>query len=393
MLSTSYRLIAVTAMIAAAGSSIVWARDTVTITIPAHSNLTPVQRLNREGVEAVNKREYDKAESLFYKAYLYDPADPFTLNNLGYIAELHGQIDRAQKFYTLASEQGSNAHIDLSNVKRLQGQPMMTALENLQDVPMRVNRMNVDAMQLLAEDRGFEAATLLRQALQLDQRNPFTLNNLGVAEESIGDYESALNYYRMVANAHSVDTVAVTKNQSWTGKSVSMMAAENAARLESQQQKANPNVSQAAVLSMRGVLAANQNDWVTARQDFLKAYALDPSDAFSLNNRGYVAEMDGDLESAQYFYEKAQKAGDSNTRVGLATQPLTEGKSLFTLAATSNNSVDGALGRYSQARHQETGPVQLTPRGAGTSTVAPQRQLPADAPTAAPSPAGSPLPH
>ena len=68
-----------------------------------------MQRLNREGVDAIRKHQYEKAEAIFYKAYLYDPADPFTLNNLGYISELQGQLDRAHKFYTLASEQGSAA--------------------------------------------------------------------------------------------------------------------------------------------------------------------------------------------------------------------------------------------------------------------------------------------
>ena len=49
----------------------------VTLTLPKRSQLTPVQRLNREGVEAVRKQQYEKAETLFYKAYLYDPGDPF----------------------------------------------------------------------------------------------------------------------------------------------------------------------------------------------------------------------------------------------------------------------------------------------------------------------------
>jgi len=42
-------------------------------------------------VDAVRKRNYEKAESLFYKAYLLVPDDPFTLNNLGYISELKGR--------------------------------------------------------------------------------------------------------------------------------------------------------------------------------------------------------------------------------------------------------------------------------------------------------------
>ncbi len=81
-----------------------------------------VQRLNREGVDAVRKKQYEKAEAIFYKAYLYDPTDPFTLNNLGYISELQGQLDRALKLYALAAEQGGEAFIDRSNAQAAGGQ-------------------------------------------------------------------------------------------------------------------------------------------------------------------------------------------------------------------------------------------------------------------------------
>src|SRR5882724_9607362 len=107
------RLLSLAALIALAGVQPSWARD-LRITIPKRSEMTPVQRLNREGVEAIQKRNYEKAESLFLKAYLYDPADPFTLNNLGYIAELQGQLERALNFYQSAAKQGSGASIDRS---------------------------------------------------------------------------------------------------------------------------------------------------------------------------------------------------------------------------------------------------------------------------------------
>jgi hypothetical protein len=50
---------------------------------------------------------------LFYKAYLCDLADPFTLNNLGFISELRGELECAKQFYTLATMQGSNTNIHL----------------------------------------------------------------------------------------------------------------------------------------------------------------------------------------------------------------------------------------------------------------------------------------
>lgn len=298
-----------------------WARDTLTITIPKHSSLTLVQRLNREGVEAVKKHDYATAAKLFYKAYLFDPSDPFTLNNLGYISELEGQLDRAGKFYKLAAEQGSNANIDLSNVKSLQGEPMQAAFTGLQDGPMRVNRMNLDAVNLLSEGRGFEAVALLKQALSLDPHDPFTLNNLGAATEATGDLGGAMKYYNAAAYSQSHEVVAVSQDRSWQGKSVSEMAAANAVRLEGQSpQGSGPQGSEAALLSLQGVFAENENDWATAKSDFMKAYALDPDNAFSINNRGYVAERDGDLESAQFFYQKARQADGANSAVG--SQPV-----------------------------------------------------------------------
>src|SRR5580765_7155637 len=94
------------------------------ITIPKRSHFTPVQRLNREGVEAVRKHNYSKAEHLFYKAYLLDPDDAFTLNNLGFISEMQGEIDRAERFYELAGQQSSDAVVDLASVQKTKGQPM-----------------------------------------------------------------------------------------------------------------------------------------------------------------------------------------------------------------------------------------------------------------------------
>ena len=365
------------------GAHAAWARDTITITLPRHSNLTFVQRLNREGVLAVQKHDYAKAANLFYKAYLFDPSDPFTLNNLGYISELEGQLDRANKFYKLAAEQGSNANIDVSSVKELKGQPMQAAFSGLQDAPMRVNRLNLEAVNLLSEGRNSEATGLLQQALSLDPQDPFTLNNLGAADEATGDVGGAMKYYTAAAGARSSDVVAVTQNRSWQGKSVSEMAAANVMRLEGQSQENGPSDMQVFLLSEQGVFAANENDWSTAKRDFMQAYALDPTSAFSLNNRGYVAEHDGDLESAQFFYQKAGQAYGAGLPVGLATSPSAKGQALSRVATQSRVEVDGALDVYSRERRGQPGSIELTPRGAaatGDSTAPPQQPSSPDAP-------------
>ncbi len=381
MFCTQFKLLAVITVLAVSGLPTVWARD-FRVTLPKRSQLTPVQRLNREGVDAVRKHEYEKAEALFYKAYLYDAADPFTLNNLGYISELQGKLDRAQKFYALASEQDSSAVIDVSNAKHLQGKPMTYALSGIKDVPMRVNRMNVAAIELLSQDRNFEAEVLLQKALDLEPQNPFTINNLGVANEATGNFEDALKYYDQAANSRSSEPIVVTLKRQWRGKSVSVMAADSARQLTKRMQSMNTAQLRATMLTFRGVSATNRNDWSAAKQDFLQAYSLDPGSAFSLNNLGYVSERDGDLETAQFYYSKARKADDASARIGVATENSAEGKPLITVAAESGSSVGTEIDQYSQAARRQTGPVQLIRRG---DTVA-------QPPTASPNQPSTPVP-
>ena len=334
----------------------------ITLTLPKRSRLTPVQRLNREGVEAIQKQQYEKAETLFYQAYLFDPADPFTLYNLGYVSELKGQLERAQKLYALASEQATDAVIDRTSAKQLEGKPMSAALGNLKDVPMQVNRMNVEAIRLLSQGRALEARGVLQQALALDPRSPFTSNNMGVALESRGDYDEALKYYKAAANSGSSEAAIVTINRTWRGKPVSEMAAANARELQQRMQNESTAQARAAILNLRGVAATNHNDLSTARQDFLQAYTLDPKSAFSLNNIGYLSEMDGDLETADFFYEKARKAEDAGVRVGLATRRSAEGMNLVAVAADSDQKVDSKIEGEDQARRQHPRPVELKHR-------------------------------
>src|ERR1700741_3652931 len=181
----------------------------IKIKIPRGSKLTPVQRLNREGVEAVRKHNYKKAEQLFYKAYLFDPDDAFTLNNLGYISEMQGQLDRAQRFYSLAAEQSSEAVISLASAKRVVGRPMTEALAT-NDSPLQINHANVEAVRLLSQGRAPEADLLLQDTLKKDSRNVFTLNNMGVAKEMEGEAQEALKYYDEAAGTHSDATAVVT---------------------------------------------------------------------------------------------------------------------------------------------------------------------------------------
>jgi tetratricopeptide (TPR) repeat protein len=128
------------------------------------------------------------------------------------------------------------------------------------------------------------------------------------------------------------------------------------------------------------VSAINRNDWRSAQEDFSQAYKLSPNNAFSLNNQGFLAEINGDLETAQDFYREAQRAGGAGVRVGLATRQDAEGVRLYSVANGSEAEVSGALEAASQARRRVAAPIQLKRRD-GTPAIPPTEPPP---PSAAP---------
>ena len=332
------------------------------IRLPKRSKPTPVQKLNQDGVKAVQKHEYDKAKKLFYKAYLLDPNDPFTLNNLGYVAEIDGDLDRAQRFYSLAAEQPSEAAIAQATNPDVKGKQVADIAGNAVDQKMEINRSNVYAMGLLMKDRAPEADVVLQKALKLDPHNAFTLNNLGFAKEKEGELEDAVKYYNEAASTGSNEPVVVTLHKDWRGKPIREIAEDNAKAVQKELAHGETAEQRIARLNLRGVSAINRNQRGLAKQYFEQAYKIDPNNSFTLNNMGYLAEMDGDRETAQYFYAKAREGGASDAKVALATRRDMEGQRMGAVAAVNDQTVDDAMQRDLEARRRQGGIVALLNR-------------------------------
>src|ERR1700756_3441833 len=203
-------------------------RGDLRIPLPAKSRATPVQELNRDGVKELKRGHVKKAKQMFVKAYLLDPDDPFTLNNLGYIAELEGDVDRALRYYELAGSISTEAAIDQSTNPGLKGQPVVAAFRSSDASAYHTNQANFRAMDLIENGRIFEAELVLRKAVQVDAKNPFLLVSLGYVMESEGDLRSALQFYTEAADLHSDERVSLTPVKKWRGKSISDVAARSA---------------------------------------------------------------------------------------------------------------------------------------------------------------------
>lgn len=363
--------------------------QTLRITLPKHSYTTPVQRLNQEGVKAVNKHDLKKAERLFYKAYLLDPDNPFTLSNLGYISEVHGNVQAALRFYKLAATHETDTTIAHSSVSSLKGKPLTTITENFAKGDLRVNYGNIEAMGLLQQGRSAEAENVLRDTLRLNPHSAFTLNNLGYTLEAEGDLNSAYKYYTEAASQHSSEKIVVAPDPRWRGKAISEIAENNADAVTKRIETEDSRAAQVARLNLQGVSALNHNDRQKAEQAFEKAYQLDPNDAFTLNNMGYVSELKGDEETANDFYQQAQQAPGANLPATITSRRVLQGRSLSNVAQSNTSTAQANLEAEQAILRRQTGPIVLrrrnnqpvmTPQATPQTTPASPAQTPSNPP-------------
>ncbi|HLK53044.1 MAG TPA: tetratricopeptide repeat protein [Candidatus Angelobacter sp.] len=334
----------------------------VRLPLPKKSKYTPVQQLNRDGVAALKKHDIPKAKRLFYKAYLVDPNDPFTLNNLGYVAELEGSLDRAQRYYDQARANTSEAVVDKSTAEDMEGKTVAKVAGHTAEGPMKVNELNNEALGLLNRDRAPEADVVLQQALKISPNDPFTLNNMGFAKEKEGDLEAAIKFYDQAAATGSNEPIVIAFNKKWRGRPISEVAATNAAGSRRELGRAQDVQNQVARLNVQGVSAMNRNDRKAAQESFQKAYKLDPNNSFAINNMGYLAELEGDKETAQSYYVQAQRGERAQRKVNVSTRPELEGQTSTAVAEQSTALVETTFAVRAEARRQAGGAPALRTR-------------------------------
>ncbi len=337
------------------------------VPLPQRSVSTPTQKLNRDGVAELKRGHREKAKRLFYRAYLLDPDDPFTLNNLGYVAELEGDADRALRYYALAARNHTDAVIDQSSEAALKGKPLDEAFRQVQDSDQEISKINERSIVLLQQGHVFEARNLLQSALPRHPRDPFLFSNLAYALESLGDNEGALRYYSAAASLHSTQRVVVTPRVKWRGRPISEVASENAVALSQQIARGEGVEAATARLNLRGVAALNDNNSSAARDFFLQAYKRDAQNAFTLNNLGYVAELAGDRESAEMYYEAARSGRDANAQVSYATRRDAEGQKLDKLADANQLDVEATLKAIQETKRRAQRPIELKRRDASSA--------------------------
>ncbi len=215
---------------------------------------------------------------------------------------------------------------------------------------------------MLNRDRAPEADVVLQQALKIDPKNPFTLNNMGFAKEKEGEIEEAIRYYDRSAATGSREPIVIAFNKSWRGKPISEVAQRNADESRKELSKTQDMQDRVARLNLRGVSAMNRNDRKTARDNFQQAYKLDPNNSFTVNNMGYLAELEGDKETAQSYYEQARRAKRASAKIVVSTRPEVEGHPVGQIAEQSTALVESSFAAQAEAKRRSGGPPALRTR-------------------------------
>src|SRR5207248_3404212 len=107
-----------------------------------------------------------------------------------------------------------------------------------------------------------------------------------------------------------------------------------------------------------------------ARKYSEQAYKAEPNNAFTLNNMGYLAELDGDKETAQDFYRRAKDAEQAHKAIGVATKRDVEGQALADVASITDQKVDATMQAALAMKRRQGGPILLKRRD-GTAIVEP----------------------
>ena len=123
--------------------------------------------------------------------------------------------------------------------------------------------------------------------------------------------------------------------------------------------------------------ALNDNHPSVAREFFLQAYHQDAQNAFTLNNLGYVAEMEGDRESAEMYYAAARSGRDAKDRVRYSTRRDAEGHKIDTLAGDNQSDVEATLKAIQETKRRAQKPIELKHRDAVVSSEQDATPVPA----------------
>lgn len=227
-------------------------------------------------IAEINRKQFVAAESYINRALAKSPNNSATLIQMGNLRSAQNRLADAQKAYQLALDHDPDSIEALGgvlNVYLAQRQPdKALAAANAQIAKSPKNAgFHVILGRLYFEDRKDAAAAEAeyRRALDIDKNNPDALLGLGVAQNSQGKADQALQTYLDAA-------------------------------------KSNPGV--VAFQLLAGGIYESKKDWAHAKQLYQAVIDIQPDNAIASNNLAYVMlQQGGNVDVALAMAQTARR--------------------------------------------------------------------------------------
>lgn len=258
------------------------------------------------GMIAMNKRAFDSALELLYKAVRLAPEATACKFTLAQTLQESGHPKEAMEHYREILEKDDSfpeIHHNIGIIHRFAGNieeaetSFRRAIEKKPDfAPSHIN------LALIERDRGNtdEALRLLEKAVEYDSNEAEAYAQLGVTHRMSGNFETALEFYQKALSLNPGNPVY------WNGAGITYEclgdleaafdAYDHAVRLDPHDADGYNNRA--------NILAKKGKHW-EAEEDYKKAVKVDPGYAAAYNNLGALLYRHERIEEALECYRKA----------------------------------------------------------------------------------------
>ncbi len=271
------------------------------------SKETRIQRLLLQGNDMIAQKNYEQAEKYYQSALALDSCFADAWNNLGTVEYIRSNLNGAVDKYSRAIECNPNfveAYLNRANTYYESGE-VYNALKDLEKVerqlPDTTTLHLLRGLVFTRMKRYADAKQSFRRGLDKDPENSDLMVNIGNILYLERDYDSARLYLGKL-----VDDGITQPNAYNTLALIEAETGNNTAALRHISKALELDPSNAYFLNNRGYIRLLMGEAIGALQDINESITIDPYNAWAYRNKGIVAFEAKDFNEALRLLKHAE---------------------------------------------------------------------------------------